>query len=121
MTVSRDISCDVAAVDAVRARAIATLGKLTPREAPDLAASRPVAPSPSLASSEAVGAWVRGTVAAVRRAIDDGSLHHHRPQEVPHGRSSLAADVVRSWAAGHDTDTQRRLCGVCSPETASAR
>lgn len=105
---SMTVSCDSAAVDA-RGRAIATP---TPREAPDVARSRSL---PTLASDPALAARVRRGVDAVRRAIADGSLHHHRPQDVPDGLRSHAAVVLRAWADGHDTDTQRRLCGVCSP------
>ncbi|WP_116706776.1 hypothetical protein [Actinomycetospora cinnamomea] len=71
--------------------------------------------SPDLASDRPDTARVRDGVARLRRAIADGSLHHHPPQEVPDDRRSHALDVVRAWAAGAEPDAQRRLCGVCTP------
>lgn len=60
-------------------------------------------------------------VAAVRAAIADGSLHHHRPEDVPAGRRSHAVEVVRAWAAGDGPDAQRRRCGVCAPALVTPR
>ncbi|MEJ2864069.1 hypothetical protein [Actinomycetospora flava] len=57
----------------------------------------------------------------MRDAIADGSLHHHRPEEVPAGLRSHAVDVVRAWAAGEDVEAQRRRCGVCAPALVTPR
>ena len=102
MTVSGEIAPAVVAPDAP-----------TPRRAPDAEAPR-TAPAVPVTR-------VREGVARVRRALADGSLHHHSPREVPAGHRSHAIDVVRAWAAGAGPDAQRRLCGVCSPRSSSPR
>ena len=99
MTVSGEIAPAVVALDV-----------LTPRRAPDSEVPR-----------TAPAAAVREGVARVRRALADGSLHHHPPREVPAGSRSHAIDVVRAWAAGAGPGAQRRLCGVCSPRSSSLR
>ena len=117
MTVSRDIAHDVISAHAdhaARARAFAALGELSPREAPDAASTRPVVPAPPLRSDEATATWLRRSVAAVRRAIEDGSLHHH--DDAPAGRRTPAVEVVRAWAAGHGVDGQRRHCHTCAAD-----
>lgn len=53
-------------------------------------------------------------VARMRAAIADGTLHHHRPDDIPAGHRSSALAVVRAWAAGEGIEVQRRHCGVCS-------
>ena len=61
------------------------------------------------------GSRLRAGVARLRAALSDGSLHHHRYDEIPAGHRSHAVDVVRVWAAGEGLEAQRRHCGVCSP------
>jgi hypothetical protein len=95
MTVSGEIAPAAVALDAP-----------TPRRAPD-----------GEAPSTAPATRVREGVARVRRALADGSLHHHAPREVPAGHRAHAVDVVRAWAAGAGPDAQRRVCGVCSPRS----
>jgi hypothetical protein len=64
--------------------------------------------------------WVRRSVDALRRALDDGSLHHHRRAGVPDGRRSPNVEVVRAWAAGLDVEAQCRVCPACADEGAAA-
>ncbi|WP_133825491.1 hypothetical protein [Actinomycetospora succinea] len=75
---------------------------------------------PARVSARASVRLVAGVV-AVRAAIADGSLHHHRPEDVPTGHRSHAVEVVRAWAAGEDLEAQRRRCGVCAPALVTPR
>ncbi|WP_285659134.1 hypothetical protein [Actinomycetospora sp. NBRC 106375] len=61
------------------------------------------------------GTRLRAGIARLRAALRDGTLHHHRYDEIPVPRRSYAVDVVRVWADGGDLEAQRRRCGVCSP------
>jgi hypothetical protein len=76
-------------------------------------------PSPVIAPVES--ARIQAGVAQMRAAQEDGSLHHHRPQDVPAQRRSHAIDVVRAWAAGEGIEAQRRLCRVCSSPSVPPR
>lgn len=77
--------------------------------------------SSGIAPSQRASVRLVNGVAAVHAAIADGSLHHHRPDEVPTGLRSHAVDVVRAWAAGEGLEAQRLRCGVCAPALVTPR
>jgi hypothetical protein len=58
-------------------------------------------------------ASIRRAVEALRRALDDGTLHHHRGTGVA-GRRAPGVEVVRAWAAGHGVEEQRSACRTCA-------
>jgi hypothetical protein len=58
-------------------------------------------------------ASVRRAVEALRRALDDGTVHHHRGADVARRRAP-GVEVVRAWAAGHGVEEQRRACRTCA-------
>ncbi|WP_433802747.1 hypothetical protein [Actinomycetospora sp. CA-084318] len=66
----------------------------------------PSSREPASGSFPAVTPGVPGAVAALKRAIADGTVHHH-------GTTPVVA-VVRVWAAGGDLDAQRRACPTCA-------
>ncbi|MHC1563358.1 hypothetical protein ACR9E3_30755 [Actinomycetospora sp. C-140] len=86
-----------------------------------MTASPELSPVPATATPVAAtvtapdGTRLRAGIARLRAALRDGSLHHHRYDEIPAPRRSHAVDVVRVWADGGDLEAQRRRCGVCSP------
>lgn len=67
---------------------------------------------PSSASDDS--ASVRRGVEALRRALDEGTVHHHRGTAVPVRRRAPGVEVVRAWAAGLGVEEQRRACRTCA-------
>ena len=61
---------------------------------------------------------VRRGVEALRRALDDGTVHHHRGAGVPARRRAPGVEVVRVWAAGLGVEEQRRACRTCAGTSA---
>lgn len=113
--ISGDISSDGAIVDTPsgHARAIAELGRLTPRES---AESLPATGAPT---DRSFGSWLRGCADRMRRALQDGSLHSHRPTDPRVGRWSIPSPVMRAWAAGYDIAAQRLVCDRCIDDQVS--
>ncbi|GLZ51510.1 hypothetical protein [Actinomycetospora sp. NBRC 106378] len=66
----------------------------------------PSSREPASGRFPAVRSDVPGAVAALRRAVADGTVHHH-------GATPVVA-TVRVWAAGGDLDAQRRACPTCA-------
>ncbi|MDL5159508.1 hypothetical protein [Actinomycetospora termitidis] len=66
----------------------------------------PSSRQPASGPFPAVTSGVPGAVAALRRAIADGTVHHHG--------TAPAVGVVRVWAAGGDLDAQRDACTDCA-------
>jgi hypothetical protein len=114
MTVSHDIT-------RVPSDPEADLGNVpaapTPRAPQD--GSRLVVPTAVEDGRTHASQWVRRSVGALRRALDDGTLHHHRHPSVPAGRRSPNVEVVRAWAAGQDIEAQRRVCPACAAAAAT--
>jgi hypothetical protein len=81
---------------------------------------RLVHPEPTETGRSPASQWVHRSVDALRRALDDGSLHRHRRAGVPDGRRSPNVEVVRAWAAGLDVEAQCRVCPACAEELAAA-
>lgn len=100
MTISEDFRPAVAVVPAQATPATPALG--TPIPAP--------AGSPEVD----LVARVRDAVASLRRALVDGTVHHHRRGGVPESWTALDVEVVRAWAAGLDVDAQHRACRTCA-------
>ena len=67
---------------------------------------------PSSGSDDLVS--VRRGVEALRRALDQGTVHHHRGAGVPVRRRAPGVEVVRAWAAGLGVEEQRRACRTCA-------
>ncbi|WP_018331954.1 hypothetical protein [Actinomycetospora chiangmaiensis] len=65
----------------------------------------PSSREPASGAFPAVTPDVPGAVAALRKALVNGAVHHH-------GTSPVVA-VVRVWAAGGDLAAQRRVCPAC--------
>jgi hypothetical protein len=78
---------------------------------------RPQAARPEVARPAAVLS-VRRAVEALRRALDDGTVHHHRGAGVPARRRAPGVEVVRVWAAGLGVEEQRRACRTCAGTSA---
>jgi hypothetical protein len=80
--------------------------------------AQPGAPRPVVGEQPSVAdaglGSVRRAVEALRRALDDGTVHHHRGPGVPARRRAPGVEVVRRWAAGHGVEEQRRACPTCA-------
>lgn len=70
-------------------------------------------PRPEVVRPEAATS-VRRAVEALRRALHDGTVHHHRGADVPARRRAPGVEVVRVWAAGLGVEEQRRACRTCA-------
>jgi hypothetical protein len=110
VTVSRDI----APARSVHRPAVPAQPGRRPRSVP----SQSGAPRPVVAEQPPAGvqdvASVRRAVEALRRALEDGTVHHHRGTGVPARRRAPGIEVVRVWAAGHGVEEQRRACRTCA-------
>jgi hypothetical protein len=120
VTVSRDIAPartahepDVEAAPAVPAQP----GRRLQAVPSPSGASRPVvAEQPPAGVEEA--ASVRRAVEALRQALGDGTVHHHRGTGLPARRRAPGVEVVRVWAAGHGVEEQGRVCRTCAATAA---
>ena len=87
---------------------------LAPAPAPEADPEQTLVPRQAGPSRRGVPRSVRRAVEALRRALDEGGVHHHRGTEVPAARRAPGVEVVRGWAAGLDVDEQRRVCRTCA-------
>lgn len=88
------------------------------------AAAAPAGPAPSieLMTPLEIERDYRRSAGRVRRHLGDGSLHGHRPNDVPGGRWSAPRAVVESWLRGETPAEQQRACPLCpDPEPTPLR
>jgi hypothetical protein len=115
VTVSEDFRTAAAVVPAQATPAQATPAQATPARATTSALLVPApAGSPEVALSTRVG----HAVGALRRALEDGTVHHHRRNGVPETWTAVGVEVVRAWVAGLGVDEQARACRTCAPAVA---
>jgi hypothetical protein len=116
VTVSRDIAParTVHEPDVEAAPAVPGQPGRRPRSVPSQSgpARAVVAEQPPTGVEDA--ASVRGAVEGLRRALDDGTVHHHRGTGVPARHRAPGVEVVRVWAAGRGVEEQRRVCRTCA-------
>jgi hypothetical protein len=107
VTVSEDFRTAVGAVPAQAASSQAT-----PAHGLPTATAAPLVPTPA-GSPDDLATRVGGAVDALRRALEDGSIHHHRRNGLPESWNGVGVEVVRAWAAGLAVDEQARACRTC--------
>ena len=107
------------AVPAVPAPATPAPRTVVPAPAsPVPAAGHRALPTPAGSPEVDLASRVGGAVAALRGALENGTVHHHRRSGIPESRTAVGVEVVRAWAAGLGVDEQHRVCRVCAPVSA---
>jgi hypothetical protein len=92
-----------------RTSAVAVPTQATPHRA-----TTPSVPTPTDSPEASLASRVGNAVDALRRALEEGTVHHHGRNGVPESWTALGVEVVRAWAAGLDLEGQRRACGACA-------